>query len=361
MKPFSYLFLSVVLFTACKNEDVVKPIRKDLTHAVYASGKLYPKNHYTVLSKFPGYVERIHVRVGDSVAAGDVLITIKNETGEINVSSAENLFKLATDNAADNGALLRSLNQEVISVKAKYELDSVNYYRQRELIKNNATSLVNADQAKTLFESSRANYLRSVETLNNRREQLRIEKQNAYNQLLAAKSNRNDFVILSAVSGKVYDIIPATGDLIGSQSVLMEIGDFNEFEVELAIDETDISFIRLNQEVAYVIDAYRDSIFYGRITEIFPKVNSVSKTSRVKSSFTTSSDIRLFSTMSVEANIRINEKKNVLVIPRDYVKDGNKVLVKDEKELRTIVKGVEDLEFVEVISGIDENASLVRP
>lgn len=65
--------------------------------------------------------------------------------------------------------------------------------------------------------------------------------------------------------------------------------------------------------------------------------------------------------MSVEANIIISEKKNTLVIPREFLIDGNKVKIKDKEELTEIVKGAEDLEFIEIISGIDENTEIVLP
>jgi hypothetical protein len=40
--------------------------------------------------------------------------------------------------------------------------------------------------------------------------------------------------------------------------------------------------------------------------------------------------------------------------------DGNKVKLKATKELVEIRKGVEDLEFVEVLSGIDEKTEIVK-
>jgi multidrug efflux pump subunit AcrA (membrane-fusion protein) len=314
-----------------------------------------------VLSKFPGYIEKILVHAGDSVIAGQTLIIIRNEVGSFNVSLAENNYQLATNNADDNGTLLKSILQDIVAAKSKYELDSVNFIRQEGLYRDNATSRLNLDHAKTQFELSKASYFKNRETYYNKRQQLNIERQNAFNQLQAAKASHGDYELLAAISGKVYDVIPNVGDLVGSQSVLMEIGDHDQFEVELAIDETDISSIQLNQEVVYVIDAYRDSIFTGRITEIFPRVNPLSKTLRVKASFDSSLKLKLFSSMSAEANIRISDRKNVLVIPREYITDGNKVKVKGEKDFREVKKGVEDLEFVEVRDGIDESTVLVRP
>ncbi len=91
----SVLLLIIVLFSCGKNNNVTKPVRKDVVQAVYASGKLFPKDHYMVLSKFPGYIQQVHVNAGDIVKAGQILLTIRNETGKLNTGSALNQLNLA--------------------------------------------------------------------------------------------------------------------------------------------------------------------------------------------------------------------------------------------------------------------------
>src|SRR3990170_2405462 len=89
---------AVILFSCGKKNDSVLPIRKDITQAVYASGKIYPLNDYKVYAKLPGYVEKIHVHVGDSVKVGQPLLTIKSEVSEKNVEMAKNQYELAQKN-----------------------------------------------------------------------------------------------------------------------------------------------------------------------------------------------------------------------------------------------------------------------
>ena len=362
MKLKIFLFYAVVAFCSCsKNENETRPLRKDLTQAVYASGKLFPVNHYTVFCKLPGYVQQIFVKPGDEIKVGDSLLSIRNDQSKVSVSTAANLLKLANENANPDGTLISALRQDLATVKSKYELDSLNFSRSAELLKNNAISKLNFDQSKTQFDISKQNYNKALQTLENTRARLNTELLNAKNQFVAQQLNRNDFIILSAVNGKVYDVIPQVGDLVGPQIPLMEAGDKNNFEVELSVDETDISLVQKNQQVVYSIDAFGSEIFRGTIFEIYPKVNPASKTSRVKATFSTEKNLQLYSGMSVEANIIIAEKKNVLVIPREFIKDGNLVKVKGEKEFRKIKTGASDLQFVEVIEGIEEGTELVKP
>ena len=138
MKKPMALLLVVIIFTCCKKStDTTTPVHKDITQAVYASGKIFPLNDYKVFSKLPGYIEKIHVHIGDSVKVGQALMTIKSEVSELNVNTAQNLLDLAQKNANENSAYITALKQDVASAKSKYELDSLNYTRYTSLIKSN--------------------------------------------------------------------------------------------------------------------------------------------------------------------------------------------------------------------------------
>jgi multidrug efflux pump subunit AcrA (membrane-fusion protein) len=163
------------------------------------------------------------------------------------------------------------------------------------------------------------------------------------------------------MNGKVYDIIPKEGELVTTLIMLMEIGDGSQYEVELSVDETDISFLQKGQSIAFTVDAYKDKIFKGKVLEAYPRINQSNKTSKVVSSIALDKNTVVYSGMSVEANIIIAEKKNILVIPREYLVGSNKVKLKSNDELVTIKVGAEDLEYVEVLSGIDENTEIKKP
>lgn len=358
---FKFIFLVILIASCNEGKDVTTPIRKDLTQAVYASGKLFPLNDYRVYSKLPGYIEKIHVHVGDSVKLGQPLMTIKSEISEFNVNTAKNLLDLARKNADENSALLISIKQDVGSARAKYEFDSTGYSRQTNLYKENATAKVALDQAKMQFEISKENYLKAFNNWLNVKDRARTELQNAQIQYDAQVSNKNDYTVVSVMNGKVYDIIPKEGELVSTQIMLMEIGDDAQYEVELSVDETDISYLKKGQEILFTIDAYKDKTFKGKVLEAYPRINQSNKTTKIVASIVLDNSITVYSGMSVEANIIIAEKKNALVIPREFLVDGNKVKLKSNDELVVIKKGAEDLEFVEVLSGIDEGTEIKKP
>lgn len=356
------LILSIGLLSACKRSGgTTNAVRKDITQAVYASGKIYPLLDYKVFSKLPGYVQKIHVHIGDSVKIGQELVTIKSEVSGLNVSTAKNLLDLARTNAAPDSPQLSALRQELAASKSKFQLDSLEFTRYSNLMRDNATTKTSYDQAKTQFEISRQNFLKAGSNYQTNKDRIRVELENAQIQYDAQVSNKNDYSITSAVNGKVYDIIPKEGELVSTAVVLMEIGDGAHYEVELSVDETDISLIRKAEEIVYAIDAYGDQVFKGKVTESYPRINQANKTSKVMASIDLPSAVTIYSGMSVEANIIIAQRKNALVIPREYLIDGKSVKLKSGGELVPVHKGAEDLQYVEILEGLDENTKIVKP
>lgn len=352
--------ISIALLSCKGGSETIHPEKRDLTQAVYASGKIFPKNDYKVSARLPGYVQEILVHVGDTVAAGQPLLRIKSDISDINVEAAKNQYSLAANNASESGPVLSAMKQEVNAAESKYILDSTNYKRYTNLLADQSASQLQVDQSKVQFESSRAAWNRAKYNYNSTRDRLRTESQNAKLQLDAQTSNQGDYTINSVVSGKVYDIIPKIGDLVNSQMPLIEIGSATEYEVELSIDETDISFVIVGQEVLYEIDAFKDQPITGTVLEIYPRISVGNKTAKIIASVSLSREMVVYSGMSIESNIIIAEKKSVLVIPREYIKPGNLVNVKGKDQPVKITTGAGDLEYMEVTSGLSETDELEK-
>jgi multidrug resistance efflux pump len=280
---------------------------------------------------------------------------------ELNVNTAKNILELARENAGDKSPILTALKQDVASAKTKYGLDSTNYYRYSNLSKENAVSQAALDQSRTQFEISKQTYVKAVNNLESTRDRLRVELQNAENQYQAQLLNKNDFTLFSAIRGKVYDILPDEGALVSPGMPLVEVGDGNQFYVEMSVDEMDIALIKKGQEIVFEIDAFREKIFNGKVTEVFLRVNPANKISRVLASIEAAEPAAFHSGMSVEANIIVSQKKNALVIPREFIKDGNKVKLASSGEMKEIKKGVEDLLYIEVLEGLEESSEIQKP
>ena len=117
----------VVALSACQPKNKpVRPQRKGITQAVYASGKVYPAKYYKVVASVPGYLDRILVRVGDTVSIGQPLFHVKNEISDLNVRGTANTLQLAERNAGRRSPLISAAGQEVEAARVRYQLDSMN-------------------------------------------------------------------------------------------------------------------------------------------------------------------------------------------------------------------------------------------
>lgn len=354
---------SVILMTGCNgNKNTATPQRKDLVQAVYASGKVYPVAYYKLLAKYSGYVKKIYVNPGDIIKKGDTLIVIKNDQAELATQTAKNLLSFAQKNAGSQSDFINIYQNDVKAAITKLKLDSLNFARYSQLLKENAATQLQYDQAKVQFEISKVNFLKANDALKNISDKTGTEAENARLNYEVQVASKNDFIIISEKEGKIFNIDVKEGELINPQRMLMEIGQTNGFEVELNIDETDVELVKPGQKIVYEADAFKNNEkFEGNVVKNYLSINPINKTAKVLSSITFKESQSVYAGMSVEANIIIEKRTNVLVIPREYVFDYNKVKVKGKEEPVVIRKGIEDLEYVEVVNGLTENDIVLSP
>jgi HlyD family secretion protein len=355
------IMMASLLFS-CESEKAYLVQRKDLVQAVYASGEVLPVDFYEVTSKIPGIVDSIYVSVGQRVKAGDALLKIKSQSNELNLQTAKNLYELAKKNASKNSDLLIGLEQQMDAAYRTYLQDSLDYERAKRLNAQNIGSEQEYEQRKLRFESSRSNFIISKSNLKENRERLQVELKNAENNYRAQKSTLTDYMIVAAISGRVYDILPNPGELISSNHPVLNLGAADSFEVEILVDETDIILVKEGQRVIYELDALEDAALEGRVVKIFPRVSPVDKTAKVVATIEVS-DYTLYAGMSLEANIIVQEKKDILVVPVEYLTmDDTAILKKGSKrETVKVETGIRDLRYVEVLSGLAENDPIIKP
>ena len=68
----------------------------------------------------------------------------------------------------------------------------------------------------------------------------------------------------------------------------------------------------------------------------------------------------LYPNLTTEANIVIQRKENALIIPREYLVDGNSVLTEDEEKV-PVKTGLKDYQKVEILDGLTTDDVIVKP
>ncbi len=185
---FSILVLLASLFSCGKKAEETKPIHKDITETVFASGTLEPENKYNLIAQSEGYIIALKFNNSDEVKAGQVLAVIDNKTNAINAVSTENLTGIAAQNASSEGPTLKQAQSNLQLLKDKFEQDSLQLSRYQKLIQSNSVSKLELENVKLAFENSKTNYL-------NAGQNFKLLKQQTEQQLIIQKSQRDVSVV----------------------------------------------------------------------------------------------------------------------------------------------------------------------
>jgi multidrug efflux pump subunit AcrA (membrane-fusion protein) len=339
----------------------VLPVRKDITQAVYASGKAYPTRYYKVVASVPGYLGRLLVQVGDTVHRGQALFTVQNDAGTFNLEASRNTLAQANRNAAAGSPILQAAKADAEAARAKLTLDSLTYARYAGLQQAGAGTRQRLDEARTQYETSRATYVRSMENLEATSQRVQTERQNAEATYNALRAGQDNYTVYSTLDGMVYDQVPRPGEFVGPNTVVMEIGERKTFEVDLAIDESDLNYVRTGQQVFFAAEALGKELASGVITKVYPKISSQSKSIRAVATLALPAGKTVFAGSTLEANIVCATHKNALVLPKAYVHNDSVVVRREGDYVKIpVVIGLEDADFVEVRQGITAQTEVYK-
>jgi HlyD family secretion protein len=225
--------------------------RRDLVSAVTASGKIEAKTSVDISADITGRIIRIAVREGDLVSKGQFLIQIDPAQYQAAVARAQGVV----------GSTEATLTQ------ARANLDQAerawNRARQLTQLGPNLITLEAAEQARTSYDVAQANWQATRAQL----EQSRASLQEARDNLAKTR-------LTSPISGRVVRLaveegeVAVPGTFSRETGLLMTVADLSVILAKVQVDETDVVRLAANDSVQVTIDAYPDTSFTGRVTEI---------------------------------------------------------------------------------------------
>tara|TARA_R110002095_G_scaffold57635_2_gene49476 strand:+ start:261 stop:1340 length:1080 start_codon:yes stop_codon:yes gene_type:complete len=358
MKLFRFSILFFIIFSCFNNKDKTLPTERPLTESVYSSVTIQPDSLYQVYAIVAGILDNNLVEEGDVVLKGETLIQIINSTPKLNAQNAKFTLNLTKENYNGKAAILNSILEEITAAKLKYKNDSLNYFRQKNLWAQKIGSKVEYETRKLNYElaSNSLNLLQSK--YKSTKNELHTAVKQAQNNYKTALISTKDFMVKSKINGKVYALYKEAGEIVTTMEPLASIGSATSFVINMLVDEVDIVSISNNQEVIIHLDAYNGEVFKGKVSKIYPKKDERNQTFKVEAVFENPPTI-LYPGLSGEANIIIAKKDTVLTIPKGYLIDGDKV--KTDKGLTPITTGLQNMEYIEVLSGITKDTQIYKP
>ena len=355
--PCTYL-LVLLLWSCGTKEDYINPIRQDIVESVYASATVQPEHLYNAFAAVTGILEANLVEEGQMVAEGTALVKVTNSAPEISAENARLQMEMARLNFSGENSILKDLAAQLRTAELTFSDDSLNFKRQENLWNQNIGSQSVYETKKLAYERSK-NQLQRIKGEYRRTEiELRTKLEQARNTYLASRATSGEFTVKSTLNGKVYALFKEPGEVVMPNEPLAAVGSPDTFLLELLVDEMDVVRIALHQKVLISLDAYGDEIFEGKVTKIYPQKDPRSQTFRIEARFINPPK-KLYPGLSGEANIVIDQRKQALTIPRNYLigKDS----VRTTNGLRKVSTGLFTLDRIEITVGLSETDQLLNP
>ena len=350
--------LLLLMVVSCKKEQEVKPIVQDIKELVFASGELEWDDEYNLTAQTDGVLTDANFDVGNKVLKGNILARIDNKTNEINTETAREQLQISNENLTMNSPQIQQLLQNIQFAESKYNQDKLQAERYERLYKSQSI-------AKVEYENMQLNAKNSLSNLNALRKQIAFIQQQAKQQQIATKGQvkansviQNFNNIIVSESGTIIKKLKTTGDYVRKGEVIATIANQNGVKAVLNIDENNIGKVKIGQQVFIQLNTDKTTVYNGKVTEILSAFDVQTQSFICKVAFDKPLESSLFATQ-LEANILVGEKRNALLIPRNYLGFGNKVNVKGKDEYTIVKTGIISTEYAEILSGIDKNDVLL--
>ncbi len=358
MKVNALLIIAgISLFACSKKEASISPTSGNITESIYASGTIKSADQYQAFVSVSGIIEEIYVKEGQQVSIGTPLLRISNETQKYNLENAQ--LAANFNDVANNQGKLTEAEAIVQTAKAKLKLDSSLYSRQKALWSQQVGTRIEFEQKELNYQSSKANYLSANQRYKDLKRQINFgAAQTKKNVQISARQNE-DFILKSKVNGTVFSLLKEKGELVSPQTPIATLGNSKNFRLEMQVDEHDIFKVKLGQKVAITFDAYKNQYFEAEVNKIASIMNERNKTFLIEAQFTKAPE-KLYPNVTFEASIILQSKQNVLILPRNYIKNDSIVTLVDGSK-RIVKLGLTDFQKAEVISGLSVKDQVIKP
>jgi HlyD family secretion protein len=340
---------------------------------------------FEVTMPLQGRILPIELREGDKVTRGQVVAQMETDDLDTDVIKKQSQVDRLVQAFASIANRRLTDQLKVAASKARFEFNKLQEQRQKDLFAKEATTEVNMQQAE-LNRIQAENDLRSdeVDAANTALWEagLRLFEAEYKEDLDQARRDRARAEIHSPVDGTVLSKTVSNEKVLSAGTVLLEVGDMSQLEIEADVLTQDVVRVRVGDPVSIEGPSIGPEPITGQVSRIFPrgftKVSSLGvEQQRVKviMSFDTSGIAKLQQggrQLGVDYRLRVriftDAKGDAVKIPRSaifrnaagnwqafVVRDGRARLIDVEVGLTN------DME-VEITAGVNEgDAVIVAP
>lgn len=353
-------FIVIGLFViSCSEERITHVVEEsDIIESVYSSVVVEPQNMYNVIGSISGYVDVIDVVIGQEISINQQLFRVRDVQSASTTNNARLAYDLAQSNSSGNVTMVEDLKLDLNNALLKRKNDSLNYSRSKQLLEKGAITKVEFEQSELVYQNSKATYNAIENRIIRTKRELKTSLGQAKNNYESSLSRSEDAAVDSKVDGVVYDIFKEVGEFVSMQEPIAIVGAKDKFTINMMIDEVDITKVEVGQTIYVSLEAYRGESFEAKVTHITPKMDTRTQTFKIEGEFVKAPK-KLYMGLTGEGNIIINKHESAIVIPREFLIDGDKV--ETVNGMKKVTFGIKSLSHIEIRSGLSKGDVIYKP
>lgn len=329
-------------------------IRKNIEKTVNATGEVKAIELVTVGAQTSGKIEYLPVKVGQRIQKGDLIAQIDSTTQENDVNSTK--------------AKLTSLKAQLNAAEISAKIAEKQFVREQRLLKKNAASQEDFENAKDAFEAAKAKVT-----------ELKASIAETALALNTAETNLGYTKITAPLDGIVVSVPVKTGQTVNAAMntpTIVQIADLSQMEILIEISEGDIGKVQTGAKVTYTVLSAPETVYETTLKSIDPGLTLLTNgeyTEVVGSDeaiyyygrlVVDNPDGALRIGMTTQNVIYVAQADNVLTVPVLAVKkDGAQsyvnVLTPTGIQRHAVITGLSDGVDIEIKSGVSDHDTVV--
>ncbi|HLV77050.1 MAG TPA: efflux RND transporter periplasmic adaptor subunit [Marinobacter sp.] len=320
--------------------STVEVTRGDIQLLVSATGVLEPSNYVDVGAQVSGQLETLHVRVGQTVEEGELLAEIDPTVYMAKVDATR--------------AQLKNQQAQIVDRKAQLRLAEIQFQRQQNLYREDATTREALQTAEASLASAKAQLA-----------MLEAQIEQTSSTLRAEEANLGYARIYAPMDGTVVSVEARQGQTLNATQtapLLLRIANLSNMRVRAQVSEADIGRLEPGMRVYFTTLGDPDSRRYGTLDYIEPTPEVTNNVVLYNALFHADNpDGKLLPNMTAQVFFIQNEALDVLRVPASAVQ-GGKVEILDASgrpRPQAIETGITNRVHTEVVSGLEEGQKVV--
>lgn len=350
--------------------------RRELTREIEVHGVATAHRDVAVVPLATGRVQEVHVGVGDTVRADQVILALDDQEASIRLSEAQAAVRAAEANLArlEAGARpeeIEQLEAQVAQAEASLAQASRELERLTALAASQAISQAQLEQAATQHTIAAASLQAARSQLSmalqgareEDRAAARAQLEQARVGLEMAQLAHSYTRVKAPIDGIIASLQVDPGDFAVSGSPVARVVQLNPILLEASVGGRDLVHLQKGQEVRVQVDPFPGRAFTGRVESIEPAANPQTRLFGLRVRVE-NEDLALKPGMSGRITVTVERREGAIAVPSGAVVTSGAspyvYVVEGERAYRRPVEvGLEYEGWTEVLRGVEPGAMVV--